>query len=109
MLLMYWQRMQRQEIRMSQSGLTGWLWTSGRITAPYGANWTGCYMLLENLIRADLGNVDCYTDARDKAKDFLLEISYENRILDRRTYRYGCKEQYLQEQSERQQYDLVPF
>ncbi len=68
---------------------------SGRITAPYGANWTGCYMLLDNLIRANLGNVNAYTDARDKAKDFLLEISYENRLLDRRTYRYRCKKQYI--------------
>ncbi len=65
--------MQKQEIRMSQFGLTGWLWTDGRITAPYGANWTGCYMLFENLIRADLGNVEAYTDARDKTRDFLLE------------------------------------
>jgi hypothetical protein len=46
---------------------------SGRITAPYGANWSGCYMLLENLIRANLGNVEAYRDARDKARDFILE------------------------------------
>jgi hypothetical protein len=46
---------------------------NGRVTAPYGANWTGCYMLLENLIRANLGNVEAYIDARDKAKDFILE------------------------------------
>jgi hypothetical protein len=46
---------------------------NGRITAPYGANWTGCYMLMENLIRANLGNVEAYKDARDKARDFLLE------------------------------------
>ena len=46
---------------------------SGRVTAPYGANWTGCYMLLENLIRAGLGNVDAYRSARDKARDFILE------------------------------------
>ena len=45
---------------------------SGRITAPYGANWTGCYMLLENLIKAGLGNTDAYGKARDKARDFLL-------------------------------------
>jgi hypothetical protein len=44
----------------------------GRVTAPYGANWTGCYMLLENLIRSDLGNVEAYRDARDKARDFIL-------------------------------------
>jgi hypothetical protein len=46
---------------------------SGRVTAPYGANWTGCYMLLENLIRSKLGNVAEYTDARDKARAFILE------------------------------------
>jgi hypothetical protein len=46
---------------------------SGRITAPYGANWSGCYMLLENLVRANLGNVEEYRDARDKARDFILE------------------------------------
>jgi hypothetical protein len=46
---------------------------SGRVTAPYGANWTGCYMLLQNLIRANLGNTEAYSSARDKARDFLLE------------------------------------
>lgn len=46
---------------------------SGRITAPYGANWTGCYMLLEHLIRADIGNVIAYKPARDKARDFILQ------------------------------------
>jgi hypothetical protein len=47
--------------------------TDGKITAPYGANWTGCYMLLENLIRANLENVEAYRSARDKARDFMLE------------------------------------
>jgi hypothetical protein len=47
--------------------------TDGKITAPYGANWTGCYMLLENLIRANLGNVEAYRNASDKARDFMLE------------------------------------
>jgi hypothetical protein len=46
---------------------------SGRITAPYGANWTGCYMLLENLVRANLGNVKAYREAIDKARDFILQ------------------------------------
>jgi hypothetical protein len=45
----------------------------GRVTAPYGANWTGCYMLLENLIRANLGNVTAYRDARDKASAFIVQ------------------------------------
>jgi hypothetical protein len=46
---------------------------SGRITAPYGANWTGCYMLLENLIRTNIGNVKAYKDAIDKTRDFILQ------------------------------------
>lgn len=46
---------------------------SGRVTAPYGANWTGCYMLLENLIRANIGNVKAYIEARDKAREFILK------------------------------------
>jgi len=45
----------------------------GRITAQYGANWTGCYMLFENLIRSGFGNVEDYIRARDKTRDFLLE------------------------------------
>jgi hypothetical protein len=45
----------------------------GRITAPYGANWTGCYMLLDNLIRANIGNVQAFKDAREKARDFILQ------------------------------------
>ena len=47
---------------------------NGRVTAPYGANWTGCYMLLDNLIKAGLGNVSTYADAREKIKDFLLKF-----------------------------------
>jgi hypothetical protein len=46
--------------------------SDGKITAPYGANWTGCYVLMESLIRADLGNVDAYIHARDEIKNFLL-------------------------------------
>jgi O-glycosyl hydrolase len=45
----------------------------GRITAPYGANWTGCYMLLDNLIKANIGNVQTFIGARDKARDFILQ------------------------------------
>jgi O-glycosyl hydrolase len=45
---------------------------NGRVTAPYGANWTGCYMLLDNLIKADIGNVQAFKNARDKARDFIL-------------------------------------
>jgi O-glycosyl hydrolase len=45
----------------------------GRVTAPYGANWTGCYMLLENLVRANLGNVKAYKEASDKVRNFILQ------------------------------------
>lgn len=57
---------------------TGSVWpyrvmvNSGKITAPYGANWTGCYMLLDNLVKANIGNVKAYKDAREKARDFIL-------------------------------------
>jgi len=47
--------------------------SDGRITAPYGANWTGCYLLLENLIRSGLGDVPAFIEARNKARDFILE------------------------------------
>lgn len=46
---------------------------TGRITAEYGANWTGCYMLLDQLIAARLGNVKAYEPARAKAREFLLQ------------------------------------
>ncbi len=47
--------------------------TDGKITSPYGANWTGCYMLFDNLVKAGLGNESAYADARDKIKEFLLK------------------------------------
>jgi len=46
---------------------------SGRITAPYGANWTGCYMLFDHLIKANKGKVEAYRDAREKTKEFILK------------------------------------
>lgn len=45
---------------------------TGKITAEYGANWTGSYLLLDNLVKSGLGNVKKYAAARDKAQDFLL-------------------------------------
>ena len=46
---------------------------TGKITAEYGANWIGSYMLLDSLIRAKVGNVKSYEDARAKARQFILE------------------------------------
>lgn len=47
---------------------------SGKITAEYGANWTGAYLLLDKLITAHVGNVKSYAAARDKVKAFLLDF-----------------------------------
>jgi len=46
---------------------------TGEVTAEYGANWAGCYTLLDNLIKANLGNVAAYRDACKKVKDFILQ------------------------------------
>ena len=46
---------------------------TGKVTAEYAANWTPTYMLLDNLIKANLGNVKAYEDARAKARDFILQ------------------------------------
>lgn len=45
---------------------------TGLITSSYGANWTGCYMLLDNLIQAKIGQVDAYKNAVKLVKDFLM-------------------------------------
>jgi hypothetical protein len=46
---------------------------TGKITAQFGANWIGCYTLLDSLIKANLGDVAAYQDARAKARDFMLQ------------------------------------
>jgi hypothetical protein len=45
---------------------------TGKITAEYGANWTGAYQLFDHLINAGIGNITAFKDARDKARDFML-------------------------------------
>ncbi|HLO60889.1 MAG TPA: hypothetical protein VK179_19215 [Bacteroidales bacterium] len=50
----------------------------GKITAPYGANWTGCYMLFEHLIRDNSGDVKSFKDASDKIRGFLLNYPVKN-------------------------------
>lgn len=47
--------------------------SSGEITAEYGANWTGAYQLFDNLIDAELGNVEIYKEVQRKVKIFLNE------------------------------------
>ena len=48
--------------------------STGEVTSEYGANWTGCYMLLDNLVKDGLGDVKAYERARGMAKDYLLEF-----------------------------------
>ncbi len=50
------------------------LMNTGKATAEYGANWVGCYTLLDNLIKAKLGNIAAYAIACKKVQDFTLEF-----------------------------------
>jgi hypothetical protein len=45
---------------------------SGKVTAEYGAHLVGCYMLFDQLIRAQAADVKAYENARAKTRDFLL-------------------------------------
>lgn len=49
------------------------LMSTGKVTAEYGANWAGAYMLLDNLSKANLGNVVAYKNACKKVRDFILQ------------------------------------
>ncbi len=48
--------------------------SDGRITAQYGANWMGCYNLLDYLVKAGVGNVEAYKKALVKARNFILQF-----------------------------------
>lgn len=45
---------------------------SGEATSEYGANWSGCYMLLDQLAKAGIGNTAAYRDACRKVIDFIV-------------------------------------
>jgi hypothetical protein len=47
--------------------------STGEVTAEYGANWIGCYSLLDHLVKANLGKVKAYKICMEKVKRFLLE------------------------------------
>jgi len=47
--------------------------STGEVTSEYGANWTGCYSLLDNLVKANIGNVAAYKNACKKVRDFILQ------------------------------------
>jgi hypothetical protein len=46
---------------------------SGKITSEYGANWSGAYMLFDNLIKDKIGNITGFKDARAKIIKFIAE------------------------------------
>jgi len=48
--------------------------STGEVKAEYGANWIGCYALLDNLVKAKIGNVSAYQSALIKARDFILQF-----------------------------------
>lgn len=50
---------------------------TGEVKAAYGANWMGCYALLNNLVKAKIGNVNGYITAMKKVKDFMLAFPFK--------------------------------
>ncbi|WP_018615031.1 hypothetical protein [Segetibacter koreensis] len=48
--------------------------STGEIKAEYGANWIGCYSLLDNLVKAKIGNICDYQLAMDKTRNFILQF-----------------------------------
>jgi hypothetical protein len=47
---------------------------TGKVTAEYGANWMGSYMLLDTLVKAGIGNTAAYQRALPLARDFVLQF-----------------------------------
>jgi len=66
-----------REARAGSSTQSVWpdrvLMDSGKITSEYGAHWVGSYMLFDQLIRANQGDVKRYQNARDRAREFLIQ------------------------------------
>ena len=46
---------------------------TGKVVSEYGANWVGCYSLLDNLAKDGIGNAKAYRDACKIVKDFILQ------------------------------------
>jgi len=65
------------EVRPGTSTQSVWpdrvLMDSGKVTSEYGAHWAGCYMLLDQLITSNRGDVKAYEDAREKTRNFLMQ------------------------------------
>lgn len=67
------------KVRVGSATQSPWpylvIMNTGEVTSEYGTNWTGCYLLLDNLIKAKLGHVEAYRNACKKVKDFILKYS----------------------------------
>jgi hypothetical protein len=50
------------------------LMDTGKVTSEYGAHFTGCWMLFDQLIKANLGDLKAYENARAKLRDFLVQF-----------------------------------
>ena len=46
---------------------------NGQVIAEYGANWSGAYLLLYNLIKDGVGNVTAYAQACEKVRAFIRD------------------------------------
>ena len=60
---------------------------TGVASSEYGANWTGCYMLLSKLAYLGIGNQVAYEKASMLVEELSAELSNENRVLDGWAYR----------------------
>lgn len=47
---------------------------TGEATSEYGANWSGCYMLLDQLAKSGVGNTTKYLNACQKIRNFIREF-----------------------------------
>lgn len=66
-----------RKVRTGTSTQSPWpmrvIMDSGKVTAEYGTHFTGTWMLFNQLVKAGLGNVKAYENARAKVRDFLLQ------------------------------------
>ncbi len=66
-----------RKVRAGNAAQSAWpdrvILDTGKVTSQYGTHWTHSYMLFDQLIRAKVGDVNAYEDARAKVRDFLRQ------------------------------------
>lgn len=80
---------------------------TGEETAPYGANWTGAYMLLRQLRDARIGRVDDYAAACEQVRRFILQFPLKTGYWTDGHSDTDVKSNTYKEQPERQQLCFV--